>query len=86
MPISKEIAHSETNRHYPQISVCSKSLKKAENNSKEKTNKKGQVRSTYKFRNSTTVRFCESFDCKIVQTKKLLKIKTLSRLELISAN
>jgi predicted transcriptional regulator len=76
VPISKEIAHSETNRHYPQISVCSKSLKKAENNFKEKTNKKGQVRPTYKFRNSTTVRFCESFDCKIVQTKKLLKIKT----------
>ena len=69
MPISKEIAHSETNRHYPQISVCSKSLKKAENNFKEKTNKKGQVRSTYKFRNSTTVRFCESFDYKLSKQK-----------------
>ena len=45
-------------------SICdSKSLKKAENNSKEKTNKKGQVRPTYKFKNSTTVQFCESFDC-----------------------
>ena len=69
MPISKEIAHSETNRHYPQISVCSKSLKKAENNFKEKTNKKGQVRPTYKFRNSTTVRFCELFDYKLSKQK-----------------
>ena len=69
MPISKEIAHSETNSHYPQISVCSKSLKKAENNFKEKTNKKGQVRPTYKFRNSTTVRFCELFDYKLSKQK-----------------